>query len=525
MVGTIPQVAVKAFLNAPRDDHRWMKKLTAVQIDAALAALNPRPYIPPEAHIHQKACFLLGVAHPGFAFWLDMGLGKSLLALLLLNYWWECGFLNRAIIVVKSEKAFQTWVQQLKRWKIDIPSVLLGNSSSAEKWKILKSSTKGLVIVPYAGLTRMATKRGKNKKGKGVLKILPTLIDNLAEGVDGLVLDESTCCGHHDSLITRVCGRIRRRVKFCYALAGRPFGRDPELMWSQYKIIDGGETFGETLGLFKAAFYTEEENLWSSFPDYKFDVRMMKQLMRQAQHRSISYEEGECIDVPKFTSIVEEVSLPQEAGAYYKKVVQQIIAAKGNLQAMENAFIRMRQLSSGFLGFRSQDDDKRVEVAFSDNPKLECLLDLLDGIPNARKAVVFYDFTFSGRKIYESLRELGLHGIWLWGGSKNSGELQRKFQEDPDCTVAVINNKTGAYSLDGLQEVANYCMFYESPVSVLDRSQAEARLRRQGQGRRVFQYDLIVKGTMDARILEFHRAGDNLLKALRANPEALLRGL
>jgi SNF2 family DNA or RNA helicase len=300
------------------------------------------------------------------------------------------------------------------------------------------------------------------------------------------------------------------------------------LLWAQHYIVDQGATLGQTLGLFRAAFFTARENIWAKSDYakiYKFDRRKKDQLMRMVQHRSLSYSAEECIDVPSFNPVIESVRLPEEAGAYYKRVVDQIIAARGNLSEMKNAFMRMRQLSSGFLGFRDEDDDgKRVEIAFGENPKLELLLDLLQSLPDDRKAVVFYEFTWSGRKIVEQLRELKEKPIWLWSGTKNSaGEIER-FLCDPGCRVAVLNNRVGAYSLDGLQDVANYTLFYESPVSVIDREQAERRLRRDGQKFKVFQYDLVVEDTMDRNILAYHREGDDLLEALRKNPRRFFNG-
>ncbi len=85
----------------------------------------------------------------------------------------------------------------------------------------------------------------------------------------------------------------------------------------------------------------------------------------------------------------------------------------------------------------------------------------------------------------------------------------------------MVNNQVGAFSLDGLQ-VANYQFFYESPVGVIDREQAERRLVRQGQVHQVFRYDLIVKGSADAKILRFHREGESLLKSLLRNPSKVL---
>jgi len=297
------------------------------------------------------------------------------------------------------------------------------------------------------------------------------------------------------------------------------------MLWRQFYIVDGGETLGETLGLFRGAFFSESENPWSKYAkDYTFKKRMMPELMRIVQHRSLSYAAEECIDVPDFQSIIEEVSLPEEASAYYQKVVDQIIAAEGNLELMKNAFLRMRQLSSGFLGFRNDESGERVEIAFAENPKLDRLLELIEAMPDDRGALIWYEFTVSGRRITQALRELGHDPLWLWSGTKDTQNALRKFQSDLKQRIAVINNKVGAYSLDGLQDKANFAYVFESPLSIIDRDQAEKRLVRQGQKRKVLIYDLVVKGTLDARILSYHREGGDLLKALRANPRALLEG-
>ena len=65
-------------------------------------------------------------------------------------------------------------------------------------------------------------------------------------------------------------------------------------------------------------------------------------------------------------------------------------------------------------------------------------------------------------------------------------------------------------------------MFFESPVSVIDREQAERRLRRDGQEHTVFQYDPVVRGSVDRKILHFHAEGEDLMQALLRDPEKVL---
>jgi len=372
----------------------------------------------------------------------------------------------------------------------------------------------------------MASTFGKGKNGKGKLKLSPKLVKRLAKWAEALVMDESTKLGSVNSLQHKLVAQLRKYASVRYALAGRPFGRDPTMLWAQHFLVDDGETLGETLGIFRSAFFTEKQNHWDPkgyAKDYEFKTKLQPQLARMIQHRSITYSADECIDLPKVVPIREVVHFPEEASVYYKRVLEDVIAAKGNFREMENAFLRMRQISSGFLGLKDDSTGERIQIEFAENPKLERLIELIEALPEGRKALVFYDFTASGRKIVSTLKkELDINAIWLWSGTKDSKKELGRFANDKDCSVACVQNRVGAFSLDGLQDVANYALFFESPISVIDRSQAEARLVRQGQERTVFQYDLCVKNTADERILDLHAEGKSLFDALLKDPEKAL---
>ena len=459
--------------------------------------------------------------------------GKTLVALELLKYWRQCGMLRRGLVFLHSDKAYSTWRNQIKEYDIGFDNILM-EGSFAEKWRAWEELQDGLLFVSYPGATSMLTKtlREKGKKNRWVPD--DELIEQLLFDLDAVVLDESTKSANHDSLTFSVIERLMAPTLIHYALAGRPFGRDPTMLWAQHKLIDGGASLGRTLGLFREAFFISEENPFvpkrrrKYIKQWSFDKRKQKAFSRLIQHRSITYSEDECIDVPKWTRIVERVNFSKEAEEYYGRAVQTIIDVnkenKGGLRELENAFLRMRQMTSGFVGFIDDDSGDKVEVEFEENPKLERLLDLLDAMPRDRKGVVFYDFTYSGRKIFEAVKALGLNPTWVWSGNKNSSRDLERFKNDPAIDLLVINNRIGAYSLDGLQHVANYDFFYESPLSCIDREQAEKRLRRQGQKRRVFQYDVVVANSVDERILEFHQEGKDLHSSLLKNPAILTKG-
>jgi len=518
----IPEAAVKAYLKRSLDDHLWVKELSAEQLDVEIASLVPRPNLNPKLRVHQRACFLIGVARPQFCYWLDMGVGKTILSLELLRYWFQCGVIKRALIFVTSDKAFDTWEKQLKRFEIDLPLVALAGSSE-QKWKQLEEAEDGLVLVPYPGALAMVCDRVQSK-GKQKFKLNRKKLEKLSQWGNAIVLDESTRVGSHNSASFKMVEWLRDRAKVRYALAGRPFGRDPTMLWAQHYLIDGGETLGETLGLFRAAFFTEKPSFWGGpySKEYTFKDKLKPQLAQMIRHRSITYAAAECIDMPKVVPIREVVAFSGEAQQYYERVVKQVIAARGNLREMKNAFLRMRQISSGFVGFKTDDENsERVEIEFQENPKLERLLELVEEVPEGSGACVFYAYTHSGRRIVKELKALGHKPIWLWSGTKDSKAELARFAKS-ERPIAVLQNQIGSMSIDGLQHHANYCFFYESAVGVIDREQAERRLVRDGQEKTVFLYDLICEGTVDEKVLDFHLDGEDLMKALLRNPEKVL---
>lgn len=512
--------AVRNFLHRQRDNHEWVKDLSEKKLDHELQYLGFRPAWPQKPlRLHQKACFLLGVAYPSFAFWLDMGTGKTRLALELLRWWFHEGEVKVALILAPSESVIISWENQIKEWRINLPYVSLYNSPSSEKWDTVNEFDYGIILATYPGLTRMLTvlKKPEGKK-RGKLTPKHSAIKRLAKKVDAMVLDESTKVSHKKSLAYRLCRQLAKTASIRYELAGLPFGRDPTSLWSQLYLIDKGETLGDTLGLFRAAFFDEEHNYWGG-TEYTFKKSLEKELARVIRHRSISYAAEECIDLPKLVRKVEEVILPEEAKAYYDRFVKEIKASYAGYTERKNAFIRMRQVSSGFVGFVDEDKE-RAEISFATNPKLDRLIELVQDMPRRCKFVIVYEFTYSGRIICEALNDAGIKHVWGWGGTKSARNFQDDFDNDDAVHGAVLNHRWGGYGLN-LQR-ANYTFIYEAPLSVIDDQQVRRRVNRQGQTRTVFETDLVCRGTADARILEFHKQGENLMKALLKNPVAAL---
>jgi SNF2 family DNA or RNA helicase len=308
------------------------------------------------------------------------------------------------------------------------------------------------------------------------------------------------------------------RAQNVFVLTGTPFGRDVTDLWAQMHLVDNGHSIGETLGLFRAAFFKQKDSYWGGF-EYTFDKKMDKELKRCLAHASIRYE-ANAADLPSVVPIVKKVSLLEEAEAYYAKARAQIIAAKGNHREMKNAFLRMRQISSGFIGYHDDEAGTKAQFVFDEKPKLDMLLSIIASIREDRKIIVFNEFIFSGQSIARELTDMKVKHVHVYGGTKNPEAAIRQFNNDPKTRVLILQNSM----VKGLNiQIAQYGIFYESPVAVIDRKQAWRRVERQHSAhRRVFIYDLVTRGTMDEKILLFHKQGADLFKALMSPRRAAL---
>lgn len=517
----IHKQAVTEFLNRKVDNHNWLKKLSDAQLDEEIAALRPQPTFIAPLLTHQKVGFLLSLAYPTLFIQYEMGLGKTRLCLEIIKYLLLTKKNHLFLILAPTDEVVLGWQEETEKWTPNLPvQLLLGTRE--EKWANLANAKSGVLIGTYVGVATMVSELLSVSEKRRAWIPQPKFVNELTKRLTGVVYDESTRIKTKGTLSYAVANDISKAVSIRYALAGRPFGRDPLDLWAQFYLVDRGQTLSPTLGLYREAFFVKKASHWGgpyNF-EYKFKKAMSDDLARITAHRSIRYSVDECDRLPDLIRIRKSVVFPKENEEYYQRVIKEIIAAHGNIREIKNGFLRLRQLSSGFLGLIDDKTEERVMIEFESNPKLALLEELIDSLPNERKAVVFHEFTFSGQKIVETLKRMKIKHGWLHGGTKDWTSMKQKFDNDPDYRVMVINSRKGAYGLN--LQTSNYCFFYENTTSIIDREQCEKRIHRQGQQHKCFIYDLTVKDTVDDKILFYQQEGKDIYEMLTKDPKKFL---
>lgn len=509
----IPAIVLRKFLNRPRRDCSRWKSVAEYRLDRRAARLPVTPPIWSKLRVLQKVSFLLGALSQRFYFLLDLGTGKTLLIIALVRYFERLGVIRRFLVLVPNRINKFEWVEQIQNHSPRSTFVVL-QGTTAEKWKQIEETDSTFIIETYAGLVRLLSvkKLVKSKRrAKAKMRLVPDIKAQrrFSKHIQGMACDESFAIQKKSSLAFRLCRWISKNVPVVYAMTGTPFNRDPISLWAQMFVIDFGETLGETLGLFRATFFKPRDNGFGTV--WKFDRTKQKLLNGILSNRSISYEADQAT-LPAAVPVRKTVALPEEASVYYQRAVKTIIESKGNVREMKNAFVRLRQISSGFVGYYDDDAGEKAKFEFDENPKLEMLLSIVKSVRPEHKVVIFFEFTHSGERIVRELKALGVGAVLLHGKTKNVSQTRDQFKYDKHTQVLVLQNQFGL----GLNiQVAKYAIFFESPVSASIRKQCRRRVERQHSTyKTVFIYDLIVGGTVDEAILSFHKQGRDLFNAI-----------
>lgn len=499
--------------NAIRDYHArkldscaWIKKIPREELLKEIKTFKVRPiFRGHDRWTHQLASFLIGMSYPQYLFLLDMGLGKTTILLDLFTQHLREKTMTRGLVLVPRLINISTWNQDVLEHSDFEPNLCYGDIE--EKWERLINPRGDLSIIDYAGLhLALGTKEGKKivRDDKKVAK--------LRKVYDGIALDEIHKTRNKDTLRYSILRALMKTMPVRYGTTGTLFGHDPQEIYPQFYLIDRGETFGDTMGLFREAFFDKKVNPWGG-PEYTFRKELTRQLYRMLQHRSLRYDEDEVpeIEIPKGVFRQLKVAFSDEQREHYLRALQGIIDAKGRLSDIDSAWIRMRQITSGYLEWN--DEHGKHSVMFPENPKLQMLEKVIDE-SGYEKVIVSTEYTQTGRLITQWLEKNNYGYEWLYGGTKDPVNCIQRFMRDASKKVFVMNSESGGTGTDGLQKVSRYLVMYESPTTPIARKQLIKRVLRPGQRHRAFIYDIVMEKSLDKGILTHIEEGVSLYKSV-----------
>ena len=406
----------------------------------------------------------------------DMGLGKTLQAIALLSKLHEEKKKKSMVIMPKS--LIYNWENEIKKF----------------------SST--LKVVIYYGINRDLSSL---KKVDIILTTYGTIrndIENLLEQkFDLLVLDESQNIKNINSQTTKAVLLLNAKKRV--ALSGTPIENNLLELYSLFRFLNP-EMFG-SVQEFTNDYIVPIQKYSDTSTIEELRKKIYPFLLRRVKKEVLA-------DLPdKIEKLVyvdmndEHRRFYEERRKYYYSLLEKNTSSQGNFDKffVLQAINELRHIVSS-----PELESKKIISS-----KKEVLIEnVIEAIENNHKVLVFVNYLSSIESICDSLKENKIKYLKMTGQTKDRQNLVDKFQNDSRYKVFVMTLKTGGVGLNLVS--ADTIFIYDPWWNTTVENQAIDRAYRLGQDKTVFAYKMIMRNTIEEKILKLQEIKNKLLDDL-----------
>ena len=420
----------------------------------------------------------------------DIGTGKTVIALTVLQMWRKHGVAKRAIVFGPSRVCNDVWRQEVGEWPHligDVQSVA-GKSDKVRR-AVLEDPKVDVVCVNYENI--------------------PWLIKNYPDGVPGvdvLWFDEVDKMKSPTSLRFRGRGRKdsktwvqgmrhwREHFKILVGMTGTPVSNGLLDLWAQIYCVDGGERLGSDYDQYKRRYFYQSDWAGFQFKVYPDAVDTIHGMIEDAVFRiEAGSEVPDTVHTPP-----RYVDLPPQVMKQYRGMEREyVMEFDGGDQtvAMTAAAVynKLRQVVGGFVYDQQDASAPRITRMLHDKKLLE--LDSIISELNGAQLMIAYQFKEQAEQL------LARYGKRLEciGGSTSTADGSHIIDRwnAGDLPLLAVQPQSAGHGLNLQKSGAHHICMLTEPESAGLFNQVVGRLARTGQKNTVFVHTIHARGTID----------------------------
>jgi SNF2 family DNA or RNA helicase len=232
----------------------------------------------------------------------------------------------------------------------------------------------------------------------------------------------------------------------------------------------------------------------------------------EALMRTITYRVSkDVLDLPPQTHVTYHCELSAEAQHIYRDLEEDFVAEvlDGRITA-SNAMVKLLRLQQVAGGWVKTDDGQHHRVDYA---KEKLLADTLEDTGPAEPVVVFCRFHADLDAVHDAAKSAGYPSLELSG---RRDELKR--WQDGEAQVLAVQISAGGVGVDLTR--ARYSIYYSLSFSLGEYDQALSRVHRPGQSRPVEHVHLLVRNTVDTKIMRALEKRAEVVAAILAEIKA-----
>ena len=453
-----------------------VKRLPIEYIDDILAPMRFKT-LPLE---HQARCLTWALERRRLAYWLDVGTGKTLLALYTLQIW-GC----RCALIICPNSVTDTWADEIDK-HLGWDYVVLKGTAEERRRKLAEDHR--LYIINYEGLRVLWGRKIGNK-------YRPDIGGMEELDFDAIIADEIHRCKNPRALSQRLTRELSRRVDYAIVMTGTPLTKDHKDLWAEMDVMDQGRSLGNNYWGFVRTYFRP-----SGF-DWKLKEGSLEKILEKLAPHTIRFERADCFDLPEKTYERRNVPMSAEQLGLIDEVLGVAQQTNPDLASWNRANVldcgnKLAQIAGGFIYVDGETK------ALNSNPKLRELERIIEEVSG--KFIIYHRFRAEGRMVEEMLAKIGISFRSARGEIKNKDQQISEFKSDPSVRALVAHPACGGEGIN-LFEAATI-IFYSNGYHFAHREQAEGRIYRLGQTQKCLYVDIVATeglagDSIDHRIL------------------------
>ena len=442
-----------------------------------------------------------------FAYFMEMGTGKSKVLIDNIAMLYDKGKINGALIVAP-KGVYQNWFdieipnhmpthieKKMVLWRA---SFMKGKEIVSKEVDILFETGTDLHIL-VMNVEALSTKNGVTFANK-FLSCHETL----------MAIDESTTIKNPDAIRTKSIVQLGRSAKYRRILTGSPVTKSPLDLYKQCEFLDEGLLDYTSYYAFKTRYAVlRTANFGGRSVQIVVGYRNLDELSERIEKFSYRVLKEDCLDLPSYSFTKRIIQLSKEQKKIYDSMKQLALAQLGGkLMTTATALVQLMRLHQITCGHFKSDDGTTQKIK---NERLDTLMDILSEVEN--KAVIWAHYKYDIEIIVEAIKkEYGPDSYVTYYGDTPSEIRQNNiklFQDENSKVRFLIGTpQTGGYGIT--LTAGNVMIYYSNGYDLEKRTQSEARINRAGQKRKMTYIDIIAEDTVDEKIVDALRKKVNI---------------
>ncbi len=447
-------------------------------------------------YAHQIKALELSWDKPYYAYFMEMGTGKSKVLLDNIAMLYDAGKIN-GVLIISPKGVYKNWhdgeIPTHLPNHIDHTAVLwqaMINKKQQKELDKLFTTGEDLHILNM-NVEALSTKKGVEFAAK-FLRCHRTM----------MAIDESTTIKNPDAKRTKHICSLGEHAAYKRILTGSPVTKSPLDLYKQCEFLKK-ELLGHT------SYYTfrtryavmKTANFGGKSVQIVTGYQHLPELSEKLKPFSYRVLKEDCLDLPPKTFVKRLVTLTPDQKKLYIQMKQLALAQMdGKMMTTATVMTQLMRLQQITCGHFTADDGTTKDIDSNRLPELMNVLEETEG-----KVVIWAHWQRDvNRIIREISKKFGENSFVDYYGLTPMGDRQsniNKFQ-DPNSPVRffVGTTQTGGYGIT--LTAASTMVYYSNGYDLEKRQQSEARIDRIGQHYPMTYIDIYCEDTVDARIVK-----------------------